>query len=34
VTVVHRGEQILPHEDADVADALQKALEDEGVRFL
>jgi pyruvate/2-oxoglutarate dehydrogenase complex dihydrolipoamide dehydrogenase (E3) component len=34
VTVVHREQQILPHEDADVAEALQKALEDEGVRFL
>jgi pyruvate/2-oxoglutarate dehydrogenase complex dihydrolipoamide dehydrogenase (E3) component len=34
VTVVHRAEQILPHEDADVAEALQKALEAEGIRFV
>ncbi len=34
VTIVHNGEQILPHEDADVAEALQKALEAEGVRFI
>src|SRR5919202_1808145 len=27
VTVVHRGPQILPREDADVAEELQKALE-------
>ena len=34
VTIVHREEQILPHEDADVAAALQAALEAEGVRFI
>jgi len=34
VTVVHRGGQILPREDEDVARELHKALEAEGVRFL
>src|SRR5579872_2854994 len=34
VTIVHREQQILPHEDADVAGALQQALEGEGVRFV
>ena len=34
VTVVQREQQILPHEDADVAEALQQALEGEGLRFL
>jgi pyruvate/2-oxoglutarate dehydrogenase complex dihydrolipoamide dehydrogenase (E3) component len=34
VTVVERGQQILAHEDADVAEALQQALEGEGLRFL
>ncbi|MCI0369903.1 MAG: mercuric reductase [candidate division NC10 bacterium] len=34
VTVIHRGEQILPREDADVAGELQKALEGEGVQFV
>lgn len=34
VTVTHRGEQILPREDADVAGELQKALEAEGVEFV
>src|ERR1700734_266125 len=34
VTVVQREHQILPHEDADVAEALQQALEGEGLRFL
>src|SRR5205823_4147948 len=34
VTVVHNGGQILAREDADVAVALQKALEAEGVRFV
>ena len=34
VTIVHRSEQILPREDADVAGELQKALEGEGMRFL
>jgi pyruvate/2-oxoglutarate dehydrogenase complex dihydrolipoamide dehydrogenase (E3) component len=34
VTVVHRQDQLLPHEDADVAAELQKALEGEGIRFV
>ena len=34
VTIVQRGRQILPREDADVALELQKALEAEGVRFV
>ena len=34
VTVVQREQQILPHEDTDVAEALQQALEGEGLRFL
>jgi len=34
VTVLHRGEQILPREDADVAGELQRALEAEDVRFV
>ncbi len=34
VTVVERGQQILAHEDADVAEALQQALAGEGLRFL
>ncbi|MGH7395003.1 MAG: mercuric reductase, partial [Candidatus Methylomirabilales bacterium] len=34
VTVIHRGEQLLPREDADVAGELQKALEAEGIRFV
>jgi dihydrolipoamide dehydrogenase len=34
VTVVQRGEQILPREDEDVAQELQKTLEIEGIRFL
>ncbi len=34
VTVVHRGAHILPREDADVTDELQKALEAEGIRFI
>jgi pyruvate/2-oxoglutarate dehydrogenase complex dihydrolipoamide dehydrogenase (E3) component len=34
VTVVHRGEHILPREDADVTQELQKALEAEGIRFI
>jgi pyruvate/2-oxoglutarate dehydrogenase complex dihydrolipoamide dehydrogenase (E3) component len=34
VTVVHSAEQVLPHEDADVAQELQKTLEAEGLRFL
>jgi dihydrolipoamide dehydrogenase len=34
VTVVHRDDHILPREDADVTTELQKALENEGIRFL
>jgi pyruvate/2-oxoglutarate dehydrogenase complex dihydrolipoamide dehydrogenase (E3) component len=34
VTVVHRGEQILPREDADVAGELQNVLEAEGIQFI
>jgi len=34
VTIVQREPQILPHEDADVAEALQQVLEGEGVRFI
>jgi pyruvate/2-oxoglutarate dehydrogenase complex dihydrolipoamide dehydrogenase (E3) component len=34
VTVLHQGGQILPREDADVAQELQKALEAEGIRFI
>src|SRR5262249_18289746 len=34
VTIVHRDDHILPREDADVTEELQKALEKEGVRFL
>ena len=34
VTIVHRGEQILPREDADVAAELKGALEKEEIRFL
>jgi pyruvate/2-oxoglutarate dehydrogenase complex dihydrolipoamide dehydrogenase (E3) component len=34
VTVVHRDEQILPREDADVAGELQKVLEAEGMQFI
>jgi dihydrolipoamide dehydrogenase len=34
VTIVQRGDQLLPREDADVTQELQKALENEGVRFL
>lgn len=33
VTIVHRGDEILSREDADVARELQKALEGEGVQF-
>jgi pyruvate/2-oxoglutarate dehydrogenase complex dihydrolipoamide dehydrogenase (E3) component len=33
VTVLHRGDHVLPKEDADVAAALQRLLEDEGMRF-
>jgi dihydrolipoamide dehydrogenase len=34
VTIVHHSDHILPREDADVIDELQKALEKEGIRFL
>jgi dihydrolipoamide dehydrogenase len=34
VTVVHRGDHLLPREDPDVTLELQKALEKEGIRFL
>src|SRR5262245_39240585 len=34
VTVVHRGEHLLPREDPDVTAELQKALEEEGIRFV
>jgi pyruvate/2-oxoglutarate dehydrogenase complex dihydrolipoamide dehydrogenase (E3) component len=34
VTIIHSRDQILPHEDADVAGELQKALESEGVSFV
>ena len=33
VTVLQRGERIITREDADVAEALQKILEGEGIRF-
>jgi len=34
VTIVQRGDHLLPREDADVTVELQKALEKEGIRFL
>ncbi len=34
VTIVHLGDHILPHEDADVSEALRGILESEGVRFI
>jgi pyruvate/2-oxoglutarate dehydrogenase complex dihydrolipoamide dehydrogenase (E3) component len=34
VTIVHRSEHILPREDVDVSEELQKALESEGIRFI
>jgi pyruvate/2-oxoglutarate dehydrogenase complex dihydrolipoamide dehydrogenase (E3) component len=34
VTIVHRDDHILPREDTDVTEELQKALEKEGIRFL
>jgi pyruvate/2-oxoglutarate dehydrogenase complex dihydrolipoamide dehydrogenase (E3) component len=34
VTIVHRGDRVLPREDPDVTLELQKALENEGVRFV
>jgi len=33
VTIIHRGDQILQREDADIATELQKALEAEGICF-
>jgi pyruvate/2-oxoglutarate dehydrogenase complex dihydrolipoamide dehydrogenase (E3) component len=33
VTVIHRGSRLLAREDSDVAEALQKALEADGVEF-
>jgi pyruvate/2-oxoglutarate dehydrogenase complex dihydrolipoamide dehydrogenase (E3) component len=33
VTVIHRAEHLLPHEDTDVTSELQKALEAEGIEF-
>ncbi|MGB9335969.1 MAG: mercuric reductase [Candidatus Acidiferrales bacterium] len=33
VTIIHRDDQILQREDADIATELQKALEAEGIRF-
>jgi pyruvate/2-oxoglutarate dehydrogenase complex dihydrolipoamide dehydrogenase (E3) component len=34
VTVVHRGDHLLPREDPDVTEELQKTLEGEGIRFV
>jgi pyruvate/2-oxoglutarate dehydrogenase complex dihydrolipoamide dehydrogenase (E3) component len=34
VTVVQSAAQLLPHEDADVVQEMQRALESEGIRFL
>jgi pyruvate/2-oxoglutarate dehydrogenase complex dihydrolipoamide dehydrogenase (E3) component len=34
VTVVHTADQIAEHEDRDVAEALQRVLEAEGIRFM
>jgi pyruvate/2-oxoglutarate dehydrogenase complex dihydrolipoamide dehydrogenase (E3) component len=34
VTIVHLGDHILPHEDADVSEDLRGILESEGVRFI
>ena len=34
VTVIHRGAQIVPREDSEIATELQKALEAEGMRFV
>lgn len=33
VTIIEQGEQLLPKEDEDISEAIQKILEDEGVRF-
>jgi dihydrolipoamide dehydrogenase len=34
VTIVQRDEHILPHEDVDITEELQKVLENEGIRFV
>jgi len=34
VTVIENGDQVLEHEDKDICQELQKALEDEGVEFI
>jgi pyruvate/2-oxoglutarate dehydrogenase complex dihydrolipoamide dehydrogenase (E3) component len=34
VTIIHRGDRLLTREDPDIAAALQKALEAEGIQFL
>src|SRR5262249_33994919 len=34
VTVIQRAERVVPHEDPDVTQELQKALEKEGIRFI
>jgi pyruvate/2-oxoglutarate dehydrogenase complex dihydrolipoamide dehydrogenase (E3) component len=34
VTIVQRDERVVPHEDPDVTQELQKALEGEGIRFI
>ena len=34
VTIIHRGTQIVPHEDPEIATELQKALESEGLQFV
>lgn len=34
VTVIQRGDQLMPREDKDVADTIQEVLKDEGIEFL
>ena len=34
VTIIQRGEQLMPREDKDVADTIQSFLEEEGIRIL
>jgi pyruvate/2-oxoglutarate dehydrogenase complex dihydrolipoamide dehydrogenase (E3) component len=34
VTIIQRDERIVPHEDPDITQELQKALETEGIRFI
>jgi len=34
VTIIQRGDQLMPREDEDVADSIQKILEDEGIRVM